>query len=216
MKKKLIALVVLVLVLGGGAAFYFSSNKDNSSSSNSSGAASNNSNQLNATPTTGSYKATITTQADSGQTQTVMEHDPDKNVTKVTGTANGASYTYYYTNDAFYMCQSEDSCMKYASGSSFANAFDPSSYEYDQGQLDTYKNTSLYQGEKSCPAGKCGVWQVTTDAGEMTMYVDVKTRRVSEVDSTYGTTKSTIVYDFSPVSITLPTNATEVTLPQTQ
>lgn len=219
MKKKLIAVVALVLVLGGGAAVYLSKNNksDNASSSNgqSSGASNSTSNQFNAVPTTGSFKATITTQTDSGQTETVMEHDPDQNITKVTGTANGQSYTYYYTSDAFYMCQTDDSCMKYASGTNFANVFDPSTYEYDQGQLDAYKNTSIYQGEKDCVAGTCNVWQVTnSDDYQFTMYVDKATQRISQVESTTGTTKSSIVYDFSPVSITLPTNVTEVNLPQ--
>jgi len=214
MKKKLIAVVAIVLVLGGGSAFYFSRHKKTDSSSATTSSSSS-SNQFSAVPTDGSFKATITTQTDSGQTQTVMEHDPSQSITKVTGTANGASYTYYYTNDAFYMCQTEDSCMKYASGSSFANAFDPSSYQYDQGQLDAYKNTSLYQGEKACPAGKCGVWEVAnSDSSKLTIYVDTATHRISQVESTVGTAKSTITYDFNPVSITLPANATEVNLPQ--
>lgn len=212
MKKKLIVIVLIVLAVGGGAAYTLT--RSNKSSDSNTSSSSNSDNQFTASPTDSAFKATITTQTDSGQTVMVMEHDQAKNITKVTGSAGGSSFTYYYAPSGFYMCQTESSCMKYSSESSFADVFDPTTYTYDETKLAALRTGSSYQGVKNCPAGSCNVWKVTSNNSSLLMYIDTKTHRISEVDSTYGTTTSKIEYDFNPVSLTLPENATTVTIPQ--
>lgn len=207
------ALVAGVLVLGGGA--FYVSNRNNGSSSGSQ--ATNNKASSNPSfdalsPTDESYVATITTTDAEGKTsQASMEYDKQSGNVKYSATSNGETVSFVYTSDAYYVCQKDGTCIKYPNnGIGGGSAFDPTTYQYTGDELNGWKSTSSYQGEQSCPAGSCDVWQVEESGSKLTFYIS-DDKRISKVETVQSDgSKSSLTYDYKNVTVTQPANAQEI------
>ncbi len=206
MKKTIPIIIALIIVVAGAAVFLMARNNDDTPTQTTSQGESTNS--FNAVSTSGvSFVATITTTTTDGKTVTgVMESDSKNGAVKYTASTAGATTTMIYTKDAFYMCQTADNCIK----SSAANAsFNPSAYEYSDDELAQFKSSSTKVGTESCPSGTCDVWNVSSEGYQSKIYLDQKTKRVSQVVGGTDQATSTIVYDYKDVTVTIPQNAQE-------
>lgn len=215
-RTRIIAAVVVVALAGGGAYLLTKDdNGDKSSESTSQTANNQTGSEGNFSPVSTEgleFKATLTTTKDGTNTVATIEQDDQKNI-RYTATQGGQQVEIIYTKDAYYMCTAGN-CIKYPISQQGSAGFDPGTYTYDASKLEGYKNNSAYKGQKSCPAGTCDVWSVTAGGYTSTIYVDTKTKRISQVESTVNGATTKIVYEYTDVTITVPTNAQ--TLPNAQ
>jgi len=222
----IITVIVLVLVVGLGiyeANHHSSKTKSTSSTSTPKSAAKTTPKSFNK-PGTGSgsnsfaavstqglaYTATINTTAGDGSTSTATIMTDGKGTTQYATTQSAENIQITYTPTAFYTCNS-GTCYKYPANQGSTTSFDPASYTYTDAQIATFKNTASYQGKKSCPAGTCDAWSVTSSGTTSTLFIDTATKRISQVETVQADgKKSSIVYDYKAVNITIPANATSI------
>lgn len=221
-KKILVAIIAGVLILGGSGAFLMSRSSDDSSSSieSSSQAESETQKEASDTPLFNplstqdqSFVATISTQGEAASGG-VMEYDSQNKSIRFVTTTDEGSMTLYYTQDAYYFCQNETTCYKTALGQGNSVGFDASAYEYTTDELSAYKNSAQYKGQESCKAGRCDVWQVSTDLSgtgtyQTSLYLDVDTHRISQVEGASASGTTSIIYEYKDVNVTPPANAQE-------
>lgn len=219
-KNMKIIVGVVVLALVGGGIYFATQNKDdstNNSENTSQNQSTENQNQSSSeqqasfaplsTKNT-AFVATFTTSDPSQQGALVIESD-GKGTSRLTVTRNNEKTTTIYTTDAYYLCQG-DNCIKYPIASANAGQ-NPAQYDYDESDIAAAKNSAKYQGQQSCPAGTCDVWVVTEEDGHTTsVYVDTKTKRVSQVEAEHDGEKTKIVYEYKAVTINIPTNAQSI------
>lgn len=202
----LIGVVAAVLLIGGGAAYTLT--KDDDSPSQSSSGSQNTQSDASFAPqsTEGlEFKATITTTSGGNSTQATLEYDDKKNTRYVANTG-GQQMEFIFTSDTYYSCQGGN-CVKYPITQASNSGIDPSTYTYDQNELAGYRTGSSYKGRQSCPAGTCDVWSVNTGGTTSTIFIDTNTKRISQVEGSQGGATSTIVYEYTDVTINVPTNA---------
>ncbi len=215
MKKFLPVIIVLLILIGGGAAVLLT--KDDSKNNNATSA--NNNNQTKTTgvfdalATTGtSFIATITSTNNGKSVESKMEYDQKNDAVRYTTAVGGSEASYIFINDAYYICQSASKCFKYPASQGNSSGFDRKAYEYSNEELAGFKNTSVDGGEGACPAGTCHIWKVANGGYESSVYIDTKTKRISQVESTSAAGTSKITYEYKDVTVTAPKNAQE--LPQ--
>ena len=169
-------------------------------------------NSFSPTATSGlAYSATINITAGDGSTSSATILTDGKGTIQYSTTQSGQSVQVTYTPSAYYTCTS-GTCYKYPNNQGASTDFDPSSYAYTSTQLDAYRSTASYQGKKSCPAGTCDAWSVTSGSTTSTIFIDPATKHISEVKSSQANGQSSsISYDYKTVSITVPTNAQSIT-----
>lgn len=211
--NKLIPIIVgAVVVVGGAAAIITTSKKDSSSDTNTSNTQSDQSSIFDAQPTAGaSFSATMTI-TDSKGVQTMdglMEFDAKSELSKFTGKIADQTMTMIYSKDAYYMCQSESECFKYSTAQSSSSGFNPNNFQYDSTKLSGYKTGAKFVGTESCPSGTCSVWTVDS-ATNTKMYIDKKTKRVSQFMSSTAEGSTKVVYNYKDVSITIPQNVKDI------
>ena len=211
--RKLIPFIVGgVIVLGGTAAFFMAKKDEPAKSTTNSSQSSARSSAFTAVNMAGqSFRATISTQAESGgqENRAVMEADAKTGAVSYQATTAGEAMKIIYTKEAYYMCQAE-SCVKYALGQGTGANFSPDAYQYDEREIESFKKASTSLGRQSCPAGTCDVWKVSSDGSDAKVYVDTKTKRISQVTTEKNGATSKVVYEYTDVSVTIPTNAQEV------
>lgn len=213
MKHNVLIAAAAVIVLGGAGAFVLTRDKKtNDTTSSGTSQKTNSANSaFDAVSTEGlSFVATLTTQAEGKELVSTMESDAKTGAIKYTANTGVSPVTMIYTKDAYYMCQDASTCMKYSLTQGNSAGFDPKSFQYDNSEIDNYKNTSAQLGTESCPAGTCSVWKVGAAETESKIYIDKKTRRVSQVITGAADATSKIVYEYKDVSVVVPTNAQEV------
>ncbi|HLC91986.1 MAG TPA: hypothetical protein VJC09_02955 [Candidatus Saccharimonadales bacterium] len=215
MKRSRIIVVAVVLLLILGAVAYMVSRKEDKTktATTTKPTSSKTTNTSNFAPvsTTGlALTATISTPLDGGTTATATLVSDGKGTTQYKADQGGQQVEITYTTDAYYMCTGGQ-CFKYDISQSGNSGFDPSSYAYTPAQLSTYRNTASYKGKKSCPAGTCDTWSVSSGGASSTIFIDTKTKYISQVESTVSGKKSTVTYEYKPVSITIPTNYQSIT-----
>lgn len=207
--KKLVPIVIAVVAVAGVTGFFLT--KD-SSDSTSGTKKSTSSSAFDAVATAGqSFRLTISNEGTDGKkTRAVMEADAKTGAVRYKATGTDEAMSFVYTKDAYYMCLAEDNCYKYALGQGSGAAFDPSSYQYDESKLSSFKTSSTALGEEDCPAGRCDVWKITTNGTDAKVYIDTKTKRVSQVVSTVNGNISTAAYEYTDVTVAIPANAKEI------
>lgn len=201
-----------VIIVGGGAAYMLTREDDSAPAGSSQEAGDASAASFNPTSTEElEFKATIATQKD-GQTMTAtLEHD-DQNRSRYVSNLGGQQTEVIYTNDAYYTCQAGGTCIKFPISQSANSGFDPSAYNYDQSELAGFSDRS-YKGKKDCPSGTCDVWEVTAGGFTSTLYIDSRTKRITQVEGNIAGANSKIVYDYTDVTITVPANAQEINVP---
>lgn len=211
--SKIVAVLLLLLIVGVAAWLLTKNSSDKSSTltpASTSPATAKTANAFNPLATSGSsYQATITTTAAGTTSTATMAFDKTTGNVQYTSTAGGQTISIVYTKDAYYLCQTPTSCIKYATGQGTAS-FNPASYEYTDAQLAGYRAGASFHGKQSCPAGTCDVWQVTNAGYTSSLFVDTKTKRISQVQATTAAGTSKVVYNYQNVSVTVPANATTV------
>lgn len=215
--KKLLPILIIGLVIVGGSIFLLTKDKNNSKTSNVSVKPSNSNNSSNifeGISTEGlSFKATMTTEKNGKKIVAIMEADAKTGAYKYSSDVNKASFNMIYTKDAYYTCQSADNCIKYPLSQGNSAGFDPEVYQYDNKELAKFKDTAKSLGTESCPAGTCTVWEVTSGNTKSKVYIDTKTKRVSQATGNYDNTSTQIVYDYQEVNVQIPTKFQEIKMP---
>ena len=211
-KSVLIAIVAAVLVVGGAAAFFLT-REDSSTNNNETGTqdttpaengAADTSQEFAPLSTEGrDFSATITV---NGDTSGTFEQDGDK--TRFASTVDGQRGEFIYTPDATYSC-TEGECFKFPNDSDAADGFDTDDYEFSESDLEKLRTDAKYEGRKDCPAGTCDVWTVTDEGTTSSVYIDTKTRLISQVEGTYDGDVTKIVFEYRDVIIEVPANAQE-------
>lgn len=216
MKKFLPLIIVLLILIGGGAAVLLTRDddkKDNATSSNNSNQTKTTAGAFDALPTTGtSFVATITSTNNGKSVESKMEYDQKNDAVRYTTAIGDSESSYVFIDDAYYICQSASKCFKYPASQGSTSGFDRKAYEYSNDELAGFKNTSVDGGEGACPAGTCRIWKVANGGYESSVYIDTKTKRISQVESTSAAGSSKITYEYTDVTVTAPKNAQE--LPQ--
>jgi hypothetical protein len=215
MKKPVIIGIIVALLIGGGAAVYVLTREDKkdgaeTSSQTNNGQTAGNSDFAPVSTKGMDFSATLTTASPQGSTSAKIEQDGDK--TRYVATQDGQEIQIINTPDAYYSCTG-DQCFKFALSQSGNSGVDVGSYQYDESEISNFRNTAAYQGKKDCPAGTCDVWSVTVGTGTSTLYIDTKTKRISQVESTQSGTSTKIVYDYKNVTIDIPANAQTLQTP---
>lgn len=202
----LIGVAAAVLLVGGGAAYMLTKDDDSPSQKSSTSQNPQTDNSFDPRSTEGlEFKATITTTKDGSSIQSTLEHD-DKSHTRYVSNLGGQQTEIIYTADAYYSCQG-GSCVKFSISQVANTGFDPGTYTYDQNELASYRNGASYKGRQSCPAGTCDVWSVSAGGMTSTIFIDTKTKRISQVEGSTGGATSKIVYEYTDVTINVPANA---------
>lgn len=209
MKKPVLIGIIIAFLLGGGTAAYLLSRDGKKDKTQTDSQTSNNQtaggNDFAPVSTKGlDFSATLTMSGSQGTSSARLEQDGDK--TRYVSTQDGQETQIIYTPDAYYSCTGGQ-CFKFALSQSSNIGVDVSAYEYDASEIANFRNTAAYKGKQDCPAGSCDVWSVTVGAGTSTLYVDAKTKRISQVESTQDGTTTKIVYDYKDVTIDIPENA---------
>lgn len=228
-KKKLIivASVVLALLVIGGV-FWVVRGKGNNKSSSSPLTDSSSDKQSSSEKTTQKqspsgqttfnplpltdieFAATLTTAtANGGSVNASMEYDKDNNAWRYTGQSNGVKIEAVYTTDAYYM-NAAGNWMKLPL-SQGTQAFNPGQYKYDQATIKDFQAKVQNKGTQSCPSGTCQVWEIANYQGndKITFYTDTSSNRISQVVTESSAGKSTIVYTYKDINVTVPANVTE-------
>jgi hypothetical protein len=209
----LIGAIVVILLGGGAAAYVLTKDDDKSPQTTSQNGSGSNASAFDAVSTEGlEFKATITTAAEGGTMEATLEHD-DKNNTRYVSNIGGQQTEVIYTSDAYYTCQGAGNCTKFPLSQTSNTGVNPSDYTYDQSKIADYRNNANYKGKQDCPAGTCDVWSVSAGGVTSTIYIDTDTKRISQVESTIAGATSKIVYEYTDVTINVPTNAQNVTVP---
>lgn len=212
MKKIIPVIAGVVVVISGAAIILTGNNNKTSDSTKSAGSNSNQSTVFDAQPTAGaSFSATMTT-ADSKGVKTMdglMEFDAKTGLSKFTGKIADQTMTMIYSKDAYYMCQAETECFKYSTAQSSSSGFNPNNFQYDSTKLTGYKTNAKSVGTESCPSGSCSVW-IVDNATNTKMYIDKKTKRVSQFMSSTAEGSTKVVYNYKDVSITIPQNVKDI------
>lgn len=209
-KRMMAGAVIVLLLIGGGTAYFATKNKADKSSQKSSQPENNQSggsqNSFSPASTEGlEFKATISSSGGGTDSSATFEHD-DKGSTRYVANTGGQQIEFIYTSDAYYSCQGGGNCVKYPL--SQASGFNPGDYTYDQGKLTGYRNGAAYKGQKSCPSGTCDVWSVSAGGkAASTLYIDSGTKRITQVETAAASVTSKIVYEYTDVTIDIPTNA---------
>lgn len=210
--KKIIPIIIGAVVVVGGATIILSGKDDSSKNTSSSGSKTNQSSLFDAQPTAGaSFSATMTTTDNKGvkTMDGLMEFDAKSGLSKFIGKIGDQTMTMIYSKDAYYVCQSENECFKYSTTQSSSSGFNPNNFQYDDSKLSGYKTTAKSVGTKSCPSGTCNVWTVD-NAANTKMYIDTKTKRVSQFTSSTDQGSTKVVYSYKDVSIAIPANAKDI------
>lgn len=214
MKRSRVIIVAVVLLLIVGVVAYVVSRKEDkpktTTSSKTSTPKTTNSSFAPVSTTGLPLSATITTPLDGGTTSTTTLISDGKGTMQFTADQGGQQVETTYTSDALYVCTGGQ-CIKYNTSQSDTSGFNPNSYIYTAAELATYQSTASYKGKKSCPAGTCDVWSVGSGGASSTIFIDTKTKYISQVESTVGGKKSTVTYEYKPVNITIPTNFQSIT-----
>lgn len=210
----ILSIIVLVLLVGGVVAYFVHKNNEPEPKSSSTSSSQSSSKTPAFTPAVNSnqpYSATITSTV-SGQPKSATLISDGKGNYSYTYQANGQTLTTIYTADAYYICTSSTTCVKYPTTSTSASTFNPATYQYDSTKLEALKNTAAYKGQKTCPGGSgtCDVWAVTSASGNTTstLYVDSTSKRILKATSSSGTTSNDVTYEYKDVHIAVPTNYT--------
>ena len=212
--------VILLLIIGATIAYFITKNNSTSTSStNSSTSQSSTSTAKSFAPAVNSnqpYAATISTNVNGTQKSATMVSDGKGNYS-YTYQAGGKTVSTVYTPDAYYVCNGSSQCIKYATSSTTASGFDPSTYQYDTAKIENLKNTAAYKGQQTCPGGNgtCEVWSVSSDSGNTTstLYIDTATKRIAKATYSSGTTKSEVTYNYKDVHIAIPSSYTTAPTP---
>lgn len=219
MNKKMIigALILAILLIAGAAAYITSQDEDQSAKEENQSTQqeidnqnANNQNQaenFDVASTEGlSFVSTISTTSEGKTTTATMEYDKTTGSVRYTSQAEGQDLVMIYTKDAYYMCQTAETCIKYPTSQGDTSGFDSDSYQYSENELNDIKSSAFYQGQKDCLSGTCDVWKSTLGDYESLMYIDAKTKRIVQVESTSAAGSSKITYEYKDVSIVPPTN----------
>lgn len=212
-KKTWIVIIIVVILVGGGVAYWLSQKdkEEEPTKSNSTSQSTNNSGNKSFAALANNdsdFSAVITSKTDDGKTvAATMEYDKDSGAYSYKAAANGEGVTLIYTKDAYYMCQSADNCIKYPISQN--TGFNPGDYSYTQAKLDSYKQSSTYQGQEACPDGEgtCDVWKTSTGGVDSTIYLDSASKKVVQIKTVKDGTESTVAYSYKSVTVTPPANA---------
>jgi hypothetical protein len=214
-KKVLIPLVVVAIVAVAGVVFFVTNNDTNDSqqvtSESTSVETQSNADTATFSPiatTDVSYVATLTSSKD-GKTFTAVLKSDGKGVSEFEAKQDDQEFRMVMTADAYYSC-SGGSCFKLPNRDSAE--FDPASYQYTNEDIADLKNNATYKGTEACGALTCEVWAVKDGTSDGTVYIDQATKRIMRAVGTYGGDKGELVFEYKPVSISIPKNAQ--TLPQ--
>ncbi len=227
-KKKIIIISVIVALLVLGSIFWITKSKNNKNSSTQSNSSSDkesssekssqktqkqstaNATTFNPLPLSDTeFAATLTTATtNGGSVNASMEYDKDSNAWRYTGQSNGIKIEAIYTTDTYYM-NTGDSWIKLPL-SQGTQAFNPSQYKYDQATIKDFQSKVQNKGSQSCPSGTCQVWEITNYQGndKITFYIDTSSNRISQLITESSAGKSTIVYTYKDITVTVPTNVT--------
>ena len=156
------------------------------------------------------YEATINTTNGDGSIVNAPIDTDGKGTTQYSTVQAADTLQITYTPTAFYTCTS-GTCYKYPPNQGSTTDFDPASYAYTSAQLTADRNSAVYKGQQSCKSGTCDVWSVTSGSSTSELYIDASTKRITEVKTSDNGKTSSITYDYKPVSVTIPANATSIT-----
>lgn len=213
--KKYVPFVAIAVVVIVGAAFFLSQNKSDSStnSSNTTQQASSekaSSKEFNPVNTLREpFVSTMNTEGTQGSTAATIEYDGKENWRYTTKTSESLvemivtpSATYMKSNEAWFKLPTDSSTQ----------LFKKDAYEVTDKELKDFQAAVTYKDEVSCPAGSCYLWVAENYQGndKLEFYIDKSTNRINQLITTTKDGKITIVYTYKPVTITIPTNVTEV------
>lgn len=213
MKKVLIIGAVVVMVLfaaAGGYLLFIADDKEEATTSSQTETTSTSS-EFSPVSTEGvAMIATITTTQDGEKNAFVMKFDGE-GVSEYTTEQNGESVRFVTTKEAYFMCNSQG-CFKYSNTQAQTGATNPDEYEYSQSDIDAFKANSTYKGQKSCGDSMCDVWEVSNfnGSGTATFYLDTSSKRIMKIESTSNGSTTTIEYEYTDVTIEVPTDAQEL------
>lgn len=210
----LILLIIAVVIAVAGVGFYvYQRSRDNAPSANVDEIVLEDGSVLEVASVEGEpFVVTFTSNVD-GEVYTLTAMYDGEGNSESTIMADGREVRTITTPDAVYTC-TEGQCYKMSINSQdiIGEEFgiDVSDVEYNNETFDAYRETASYIGRQPCPAGTCDVWEFVYDQlGEQTtLYIDVATRRISEI----RTADTSIVYEYKPVTINIPTDYIEQNL----
>lgn len=210
--KKFIPIIVVALLIVGGGAFYLINNsqksEDTTQTSSSENASSNVFNPVNtlSEPFVVSFK----TEGEQGGTSANIEYDGKENWRYTSQSADNST-EMIITPSANYMKNGE-TWFKLPTDSSTAQVFQKDAYQVTDSELKDFQAAVTYRGEEACPAGSCYVWVAKNYKGNdsLEFYIDKKTNRINQLITSTKTGKITIIYDYKPVTITIPTVVSEI------
>lgn len=212
MKKVLIIGVVLVMIVGAAGGYWFLLRDDEAATNaNNTAQSTENTEQFNPVATTDvPMIATITTEADGEKNVMVMKFDGKGN-SEYTTEQNGEEVRFVITEDTYYMCNMSG-CFKYANTQEQAGATDPAQYEQSQEDIDKFRANATKKGTESCGTSTCEVWEVSnySENGSATFFVDTSSKRIVKIESAFNGSTSVIEYDYTDVTIEIPTTAEEL------
>ena len=205
---------MVLLVLASVAAYFVVSSGDKNEENNteSSQEKTEQTNAFSPAPTEGqALTATITTTVDGEVNEATIAFD-GQGTSEYTAVVNGISQRVIYTPEAYYTCTDAQGCFKFDLSQSTGTNVNPEDYQFNSDKSDEFNTTATYEGQMSCESGTCNVWTSSSfkNQGKTTVYVDSKTKNIIKVESTVDGTKSTITYDYSDVTIEIPTDVEEL------
>ncbi|MBI3984115.1 hypothetical protein HY346_02335 [Candidatus Microgenomates bacterium] len=204
MNRKLLLLVLAVLAIGVGVLIYAATRNDDDGGIEGT---SNTDAAFSAVSTEGlDFVATISSSGSGQGTKSTVSYDGEGRWQYQTS-ADGQSVQTIVTPDAYYTNSGQGWYKLPLSGESDSSGFNAETYEYSAAEIDALKQSSIYEGQKDCPAGTCHVWRTSTAGDSSTVYIDTKTNRISQVVSVIGSTTSTIAYEYKNVTVNVPADA---------
>ncbi len=210
MKKIIIGVVAVVVVIAAAGAGYALIKKNNSDT-----ATEENQSAFNPASTEGqAFIATVTaTPRKNKKTVTVMKTDGQGASEYLLNSSTKSRMVF--TKDFYYVC-AKNSCSKFSSSASHGFISDPNTYDVSQADINNAQEKAVHEGQQPCPTGNgtCDVWSTEglSEVGTTAkVYVDSESRRVVQIDAkSEDGVMTKIVYDYKPVTITIPKNAHEI------
>lgn len=215
MNKNIIIGAVIggVLLLGGVGYFVLGNSSNDDGNSQTTGSESSFSAQAYNYPVTITVTTTDTVDSDKNGTSTIQMESED--TWKMTAqTTEGATQTVVTSSAVYIQSPGTDTWIKIP-GDTGAElplqgiATTPTDFE-------EFRSRATYLGKESCGQDTCDTWQwIDSNATGDVSTIKILNDRIAEVVVVSDTTTTVMLYDFStPVSIEIPTNATEFSVPQ--
>ena len=198
----IIVAIVTVIAIGGGIFVFIGSNRGDDTTTSSTTGTTNDSKKPAFAPkgTAGvSYVAKLSGTASDTTLAANIEYDGEGNSHYV-GTAP-ESVEMYKIGSEYIICTNA-TCIATTTTSSPTGSEQST---YSEEDVASWKNSAIYKGKQSCPAGSCDAWQVTQDSYTGTIFV-ARDGRVSRTIWKSDNSNMTIDLEYKDITITRPEN----------